>query len=419
MASPIERLVKLCGDQICGDSQAATASPIRIFKITSELAKLSCSDETLKAFGRTGTDHSLITFSLEERNLFARLQIGVNQIRKQNHLQEIPLFHLSPRIILADSKPQTTSGQTQGQTSSSAQQDSNLSIQKSSKKNKKKKNRSEEVRPPLAPAAGDDSVKEIAPVTLSEQSNQDNGVPQKIPSPPPSPSLSRRQQKESVGEATLRTTIFSHELDPTDTEGWVPVAKKKKELSVESVSSPKKNPPPRSLERAKESYSSLRMLGDRPIPPPPTTPPHPTRLSLQNSQQVHLSPPLTVPPPSLPSPPPLSLQTDVTCESCLRLATEMSQLRSQHETEISNIRELHSQAIQALQLKLFIANNNLDLEREERNKIIEEIIRKYSLEGLCREEDRGEGGGGGGGRKGEERRRGWEAEEKGRGKSSD
>jgi hypothetical protein len=382
----LARLVQECGDQICGDNQSI--SSINIFKITSELAKLSCSDETLKSFKLSEGDCSRVTFTLEERNLFARLQILANQIRKQNQSHEIPLYHLSPRILLANSQHLVRKQESVAVVTAVEGQSAALSMKEFTKAESKKKKKKKILKDPLPPALmrANDQLSHQKIVKFTEET-----VTQST-SPLPPPPVKKLEESPTVEEASLRTTIFSHELDPTDTEGWVSVAKKKKELFLESSSSPKKNPLPRSSGRGREreSYSALRMLGDRPILPPPNTPPHPTRLLLKNSYQDPL---LSS---SSPTPPPLSPPL-VMCASCLQLTTEMRELRTQHDTEMQNIRELHSQAIQALQLKLFIANNNLELEREDRNKIIEEIIGKYHLPsqgggtGLQQPGERGEG----------------------------
>ena len=94
-----------------------------------------------------------------------------------------------------------------------------------------------------------------------------------------------------------------------------------------------------------------------------------------------------------------SSSISLSCENCLKLesnlnefkneyTTQLDRLKAQHhqeinelhhkyQEEINELRELHSQALQSIHLKLYIALTNLDNERENRNKIIEDSLLKY------------------------------------------
>lgn len=73
------------------------------------------------------------------------------------------------------------------------------------------------------------------------------------------------------------------------------------------------------------------------------------------------------------------------CPNCWRLVQLLQRSQEQkiqelsrlHEEQIQEMREIHSQAMQTAQLRLFIATNALENERQERNKIVEQVIADY------------------------------------------
>jgi hypothetical protein len=361
----VETLVLRFRDDLCEDQNQ---SSLKIMKLTSELAKLSCHHQTLQSFQTSG--FTSISFTVEERNIFARLQILSNQIRKTHNFHEIPLYHLSPRLVLSS----VLSIEKFQELSSEKEYSQKIieAIPKKKKKNSKMKQSKSKSNPPKL-SIGDPDLRRSEPTAaIIEADSSTNRESIDIsPSPP-------RPQKISVDEP-LQTTFFSEQLDPADMNGWVPVLNKKKDAMGLS---PNRNP-------TGNSSSS------RSCPPPsqqtPRSPSHSSSPSKPKSRarSHELSIQMTDPPnTSLPRPSSFFTSSPSGCQNCISLqnalsrqeskhSTDLQLLRSQYEAEIQNLRELHSQAIQSLQLKLFISNNNLEIEREERNKIIEEMLSKY------------------------------------------
>lgn len=355
----IETLVLKFKDDLCEEENQ---SPLKIMKITSELAKLSCHPQTIQSFLSTPGSISIgsISFTLEEKNLFARLQILSNQVRKTYHFHEIPLYHLSPRLVLSslEKKSYQSIASEQDSQKNSLQKKKNSKIKQSSKI---KSNPPKGVQSPLCPPS-DPIMTAIETNLLSEKEHSEDI----------SLILSSRSQQIPVDEG-IQTTFFREKLDPADLNGWVPVLNKKKDAMILS---PKKNSTTKSslLKNCPPSQQTSS-------PSKPKSRPQPLDGSSQIMTSSNISATL---PPSCAS----SLDG---CQNCISLqnalslqeakhSSDLQLLRCQYEEEIQSLRELHSQAIQSLQLKLFISNNNLEIEREERNKIIEEILSKYTKE---------------------------------------
>ena len=61
----------------------------------------------------------------------------------------------------------------------------------------------------------------------------------------------------------------------------------------------------------------------------------------------------------------------------VRHKLNITELKTQHENDISELRDMHSQAMQTAHLRLFIATNALDAERQDRAEMIEQAISEY------------------------------------------
>jgi hypothetical protein len=379
----VEALVLKFGDDLCEENNQ---SSLKIMRLTSELAKLSCQRQTLHSFQTSG--FTSISFTGEERNAFARFQILSNQIRKSHNFHELPLFHLSPRLVLSSVLSiENFQELSLGNEGKIPPQNVHDIIPKKKKKNAKSKPSNSGKQLPTPPENTQSSSPHIIKL-----------IPNHSPETEPSgavveaklsldadysdikaiSSSQSRKPKIPVDEPP-QTIFFREELDPTDLDGWVPVLNKKKDVII---SSQKKMSTTKSY-LPKSCQSPLQQT-----PSNLSSPCKPNSIAHEPSRSVQMIDLPTFPLSSSPTRTPTLNSSPSRCQNCVSLqnalthqelkhSSDLQLLRSQYEEEIQNLRELNSQAIQSLQLKLFISNNNLEIEREERNKIIEEILSKY------------------------------------------
>lgn len=400
----LEKLVEICQNEVI-EYNSNLFKNLKISKLLSSLAYLSCNQQIIKRIKEIKNINEIQKisnlFTIEEKNIFARLQIKCIEIRKKINLNQLQLLSLSPILILVSDEDLIHSLQSRDQ--DMKQEESNIKkeieIKKIKSKKGKKMKKSEEkhetnsqIREVSSHSKTDVDIQNepLIKNTLMEEKGEELIVN----------TLSNK--KKIVDDIPDSKIFFFDEIDPNDNEGWISVSqhqnktqKNKTKLESKSDKSSKfsSNVTPTKSSPTKTTFtpnSKIRFEKES------TSFDVPTNL-IENSQLLSererannidknlVSENLWI--------------KNMSCLNCDELekkivdlkvehTSEIKQLQTQHtqeinelhrkyQEEINELRELHSQALQSIHLKLYIALNNLENERENRNKIIEDSLLKY------------------------------------------
>ena len=420
----LERLVTFCGNAISDDK---LQSQLGIRKLTGVLARFCCEDSQLVAL-RSG-NIARIEVSEVQKKLFVKLQVLCNM--KRSSLKLNPLFQivqLSPRLMCVDEATFEACKSLWRQPSEKNMDipDSTLLLGSSPSKSLKgkaktvKKNKSEQVAPPESFASTEDAATDI-----SGHSEKAVLCPSESKRKPKKKNQKSSQSTQSHLTAQTTTTPASPEKDTLQsvlssfqlsTAGVEPVSSALCETSGDwqVVSNKKKGPhsgqhtshlTEHKTDRRKASRGNQALKEDK-------VPTSPVRIPLTRTQAVttttgsdssghtHLAQ-LALPSSSQKSnESPSNEQYTIDAAGCAlgsvtsplpdccrgaaeamyrKCQREMDEMRLRHEAEMSDLREVHYQAAQTANLRLFIANNTLENERQERAKVIEQAISEYIM----------------------------------------
>lgn len=456
----LENIVKICQNDVL---ESKYNSLIKISKLISTLAYFSCSEITLNKINKG--NYLTLIFTIEEKNLFARLQIQCNEIRKNLNLNQLPLLSLSPNLVLAVDNNlilELQSNELKKEHKEHKEckeckehieiKEKKIKTIKTTKNNKNiKGNEVKEIKEikEVKECNNQENMNEKSEVKLTEMTSNNRSDPISVVKSESDADIKQEDEpvdtspkKKKVVEDIPDSKIFFYdEVDPNDNEGWISVSssqnqnqnrEQKNKVKVNSKLD-KRNIklPQKPNEIKKNQHQTIQKKYHQPLTL--ETPPssiiensiQSSKLSnndndinsnnqSENSQNDKIESQNNNNDNNNNTPgkidendnsmttqkdKSISPKLNGNCSNCMKLEKkvvelttqytnkysemefqhqeEINELHRHYKEEINELRELHSQALQSIHLKLYIALTNLENERENRNKIIEDSLLKY------------------------------------------